>query len=1146
MIFFNIFLALLLSISAYAEIPLGQLKGLDSKMKFGAERFSPVYGFLALKTGTLERIRFFGNYGKIYDDQKQFLLPNFSEHLEWQHPAFEIKKTETLSEEDAAEETARNFGRQFEHPLDSISSLIQWLFPSPDGVNFIPNTRDKDPVGDISKGVKQILELKDLIKRLDEEKITLSREKDEIQQRKEEFREKDEILKEKTKQTPKAINSMAILKNVSKGKEPRTIEEINKITEKVKQSLKERNIDAEIEALKELSEKYPGQFKEIDDQIKALNASKSQEKDTEKDALTKEIASLRSNINILESKSSEKERSIKNLEKSINNIKLLSYILKTIYENIGKQITLDVFEELAVSYPQQKEFIEILYHALVQDGTFGRNHDPLYPKHITIHALLGYLWSVLDNQTQFIEILKEAELLEPAASNDLTEYEDPQKTYQGIKRKIKTRQQVSFEEAAFAGYGYEIYESPYPPKIYYGDALAPKTESIREHVYPDCGETAIRNLFNVFISSAGGNFHPEYLDKFGTSEKIAAIKKFYTDFPTISSHQGQNARNAWSNIVTYLNGPQNPNKSSNTDVQYSKNPKIQIRVSDINSGEWGIGNILNVIAKLTADSTLSQTWIVSPNSTDFKIRKQEFYDQISQKLDHLCTMFSRGEEFKLDWSIDEGKKLSSPIGNFKFTIKTPENTEPDVFEFIVEQGHFDFEPQYAPENDWRKAKRNQLTPTKEVLLDLSNKPLLHPFYKAADKLSPFLNPSIKEYSSRMINDWIRTKTPQEIAKITLPLRLLYKLYRNPRGNENAYRKILVGLGIMFNPEKRGKTKITDIDFGDKRDKLTADFLRTLNYNPQLVYRAINDDLFDTQENSVFMEFLVKNQIDINHPNKKGLTPLHMAVLKMDKPLITKLINEHADINLADEDGKTPLHHAVENSNSKIVELLIEKEANITLTDNNGKTPLHLAAQKGKMKITKMLLAKDKSNINQTDNNGRTPLSYIEKKIAETSFVNLKMKSKFIRIKNIFLANGATQTETLHFAARYGQLDVIKRLLLANTNAINNKDENNLSPLHIAAKYGHFEIVRFLIKHKAIINIKGGTNEEQKRMTPLHFAAKYGYYKIVKFLVQNKADVNPVSKDGKTPLDLSLEADSIDIVSFLIDNEGKKHTELSIP
>ena len=79
---------------------------------------SPIWGLVALKSGILANIRFFGGYDSAGRDGLA------------RHPRLPQRNN---------------------CPQDGVAAVVEYLVPSPDGRNLIPNELDKDPIGGIAR-----------------------------------------------------------------------------------------------------------------------------------------------------------------------------------------------------------------------------------------------------------------------------------------------------------------------------------------------------------------------------------------------------------------------------------------------------------------------------------------------------------------------------------------------------------------------------------------------------------------------------------------------------------------------------------------------------------------------------------------------------------------------------------------------------------------------------------------------------------------------------------------------------------------------------------------------------------------------------------------------------------------------------------
>jgi ankyrin repeat protein len=78
-------------------------------------------------------------------------------------------------------------------------------------------------------------------------------------------------------------------------------------------------------------------------------------------------------------------------------------------------------------------------------------------------------------------------------------------------------------------------------------------------------------------------------------------------------------------------------------------------------------------------------------------------------------------------------------------------------------------------------------------------------------------------------------------------------------------------------------------------------------------------------------------------DKKGLTPLHLAVKNQNKDLLEMLLDTGADVNIKSTTGLTPLHLAAINRNEELSKMLLDKGSNVNIqSTTDGSTPFMLA------------------------------------------------------------------------------------------------------------------------------------------------------------------------------------------------------------
>ncbi len=106
------------------------------------------------------------------------------------------------------------------------------------------------------------------------------------------------------------------------------------------------------------------------------------------------------------------------------------------------------------------------------------------------------------------------------------------------------------------------------------------------------------------------------------------------------------------------------------------------------------------------------------------------------------------------------------------------------------------------------------------------------------------------------------------------------------------------------------------------------------------------------------------------------------------------------------------------------------------------------------------------------------------------------------------ANKSGQMELLHFAARDGELDLVRSLLDSGAD-VNQRAENRWTPLHFAAERGHVFVVELLLDRGADV---GATTDEG--YMPVDLAAVYDRGSVVELLQRHGRPKRRKRRNGR--------------------------------
>jgi hypothetical protein len=128
------------------------------------------------------------------------------------------------------------------------------------------------------------------------------------------------------------------------------------------------------------------------------------------------------------------------------------------------------------------------------------------------------------------------------------------------------------------------------------------------------------------------------------------------------------------------------------------------------------------------------------------------------------------------------------------------------------------------------------------------------------------------------------------------------------------------------------------------------------------------------------------------------------------------------------------------------------------------------------------------------------------------------------------ASGTALSQTIHDAARQGDLSLVSNMLEQDPGLVSSTDESDCTPLHYAASGGFLQLSRLLLERGADVNAESYDHE-----APLHWAVLRRHDDVVQLLLANGANTEVRDDYGRTPLLLvARETGRVETATILLD------------
>jgi ankyrin repeat protein len=264
-------------------------------------------------------------------------------------------------------------------------------------------------------------------------------------------------------------------------------------------------------------------------------------------------------------------------------------------------------------------------------------------------------------------------------------------------------------------------------------------------------------------------------------------------------------------------------------------------------------------------------------------------------------------------------------------------------------------------------------------------------------------------------------------------------------------------------------------------------------------------------------------------NRKGNTPLHVAVINGKKEVAEFLISRDPEVAYyKNETGRSPLYLAVENRKMNILDDLLNTEGSIPTEREDGdslgmlpqgKSPVH-AAVENRIIGDHNVSSHQKSDIHTNQSCKPIIFKFIQNNLFLFSGILQKIeeaKPELLRLHDKEFGN------PLHYASSTGYVEGVQFLLQKYRAGADETDQEGNYPIHLACKGGSVALLKEFLK--VIPYPDEFINKKEQNI--LHVAAQNGHGSLIMYILELDQKIvetllNAMDEDGNTPLHLATQ------------------------
>ena len=180
--------------------------------------------------------------------------------------------------------------------------------------------------------------------------------------------------------------------------------------------------------------------------------------------------------------------------------------------------------------------------------------------------------------------------------------------------------------------------------------------------------------------------------------------------------------------------------------------------------------------------------------------------------------------------------------------------------------------------------------------------------------------------------------------------------------------------------------------------------------------------------NLFDRGLADLDMGMGHGGSGTLNELHRASYRGDLEEVKRLIEEEGfnPLQTVGEYEKNALHFAAAGGHTTVIKHFIqERGCNPACQDSQGVTPLHIAAQFSHLELVRYLVEEEKVDPMCLTKDGNTPLhrACVGGNIDVVTYI-VNAMTKYLPLKDVVEFKGEHGWPPMHFAARYGHLELV--------------------------------------------------------------------------------------------------------------------------